>query len=170
MSVDAISSMNSYAAADSGSVSNSSAGEYDGSDLSMNDFFTLLAAQLQYQDPTQPTDNSQFMSQMAQFAELEQVQDIAKNLTISQSAGMIGQNVVFTETDSDNNVTEYKGTITAVDTSNSSSSGYYVGGVWITPSQIVGYYQIPPDSTVGTGDSGSSGDSGDSGTGGASGT
>jgi flagellar basal-body rod modification protein FlgD len=39
-------------------------------------FLQLLVAQLQYQDPTNPTDSTQFVSQLAQFSQLEQVMGI----------------------------------------------------------------------------------------------
>jgi len=39
-------------------------------------FLQLLVAQLQNQDPLNPTDSTQFVSQLAQFSELEQVMAI----------------------------------------------------------------------------------------------
>ena len=36
-------------------------------------FLTLLVAQIKNQDPLNPTDGTQFVSQLAQFSELEQV-------------------------------------------------------------------------------------------------
>lgn len=35
-------------------------------------FLQLLVAQLQYQDPLQPADGTQFVTQLAQFSDLEQ--------------------------------------------------------------------------------------------------
>lgn len=40
------------------------------SSLGANDFIKLLTAQLQNQDPTEPTDNSQMIAQLAQFSSL----------------------------------------------------------------------------------------------------
>lgn len=42
-------------------------------------FLQLLVAQLQNQDPLNPTDSTQFVSQLAQFSELEQVMAIRGN-------------------------------------------------------------------------------------------
>jgi len=39
-------------------------------------FLQLLVAQLQNQDPLNPMDNTQFVAQLAQFSELEQVINI----------------------------------------------------------------------------------------------
>jgi flagellar basal-body rod modification protein FlgD len=37
-----------------------------------NDFLQLLVAQIQYQDPSNPTDSTTFVTQLAQFSQLEQ--------------------------------------------------------------------------------------------------
>jgi flagellar basal-body rod modification protein FlgD len=39
-------------------------------------FLQLLVAQLQNQDPLNPTDSTQFVSQLAQFSSLEQMMQI----------------------------------------------------------------------------------------------
>lgn len=41
-----------------------------------NTFLQLLVAQLQNQDPTQPTDGTQFVTQLAQFTQLEQTTNL----------------------------------------------------------------------------------------------
>jgi flagellar basal-body rod modification protein FlgD len=43
-------------------------------------FLQLLVAQLQNQDPLNPTDSTQFVSQLAQFSELEQVMGIRSDI------------------------------------------------------------------------------------------
>ena len=42
-------------------------------------FLNLLVAQMKNQDPLNPTDSTQFVSQLAQFSELEQVIGIRKD-------------------------------------------------------------------------------------------
>ena len=44
------------------------------SEISMENFLTLFVTQLQNQNPLDPTDNTEFMSQLAQFSTLEQEQ------------------------------------------------------------------------------------------------
>ena len=51
-----------------------------GSTMTQADFLQLMTTQLQDQDPTQPMDNSQFASELAQFSQLSTQQDIDTNL------------------------------------------------------------------------------------------
>ena len=44
------------------------AAEAKNSEMSMDDFWQLMAAQLQYQDMTNPMSNSEMMNQMTQMA------------------------------------------------------------------------------------------------------
>lgn len=48
-------------------------------------FLTLLVEQLKNQDPTNPMDNSQFITQLAQFSQLEKLSSISTQVSaISQ--------------------------------------------------------------------------------------
>ncbi len=44
-------------------------------------FLTLLVSQLQNQDPLNPTDSNEFVSQLTGFSQLEQLMNINKNTT-----------------------------------------------------------------------------------------
>ena len=56
--------------------------------VSENQFLQLLVAQIQHQDPTNPTDSTAFVTQLAQFSSLEQLVAIHGDLDslASQSA------------------------------------------------------------------------------------
>jgi flagellar basal-body rod modification protein FlgD len=56
--------------------SSSAAAALGGTAPSEQMFLQLLVAQLQNQDPLNPTDSTQFVSQLAQFSELEQAMAI----------------------------------------------------------------------------------------------
>lgn len=51
--------------------------------MNENDFLNLLVTQLKYQNPLDPTNATDFASQLAQFASVEQLQNINSNLSNS---------------------------------------------------------------------------------------
>jgi flagellar basal-body rod modification protein FlgD len=53
--------------------------------MTQSQFLQLMVAQLQAQDPTNPVDNSQFVSQMAQFSTLSATQDVSNTVTALSS-------------------------------------------------------------------------------------
>lgn len=59
----------------SGSTTDTAATKKTGSngDVTKDAFLQLLVAQIKNQDPLNPTDGVQFLSQLAQFSELEQL-------------------------------------------------------------------------------------------------
>jgi flagellar basal-body rod modification protein FlgD len=57
-----------------------------GNQLNGNDFITLLVAQLKQQDPTNPMDPTQFVSQLVQFNSLEQLISINQELQPAPSS------------------------------------------------------------------------------------
>jgi flagellar basal-body rod modification protein FlgD len=75
-----------------------------GGTLGKNDFLKLMVAQLQSQDPLQPTDSSAYIGQLAQFTELEQVTNLAQSSSqtavaqqTSQAVALIGHTVSYTD-------------------------------------------------------------------------
>lgn len=81
-------------------------GSNDKNTLDMTDFFQLLATQLQYQDPTNPMDNSELMAQMTQMAmvnsmnSMTQAMDTSTGVTTqTYAAGLVGQEVTMAVTE-----------------------------------------------------------------------
>jgi len=61
------------------------------SDISSNDFLTLLVSELKNQDPTQPTDPNAYISQLVGVNSLQQLISINQDLTPSTNgAGTTG--------------------------------------------------------------------------------
>ena len=80
-------------------------------------FLKLLVAQMRYQDPSNPTDPTQFMSQTAAFTQVEKLdQLVTQNASIvalqkTMNAGVIvGHTVTYT----DDTGTSRTGTVTSV--------------------------------------------------------
>lgn len=63
-------------------------------------FLQLLVAQMQYQDPLEPTSNTEFISQYAQFSQVEQMQNMAATTELSRATSLVGQEVYVKTTDS----------------------------------------------------------------------
>ena len=58
----------------------------DSSDITSDDFLTLLVSELQNQDPTQPTDPNQYITQLAQVNSLQQLISINQGIGTLDSA------------------------------------------------------------------------------------
>lgn len=56
-------------------------------------FLQLLVAQMQYQDPLEPTSNTEFVAQYAQFSQVEQMQNLASTSELSRASSLVGENV-----------------------------------------------------------------------------
>jgi flagellar basal-body rod modification protein FlgD len=76
------------------------AGKALGSSLGKDDFLKLLVGQLKNQDPMNPTSDTDFIGQMAQFSQLEQTTNMAtanSELAAQQSGAravsLLGRNV-----------------------------------------------------------------------------
>src|SRR5689334_17508626 len=71
-----------------------------GKDYKM-EFLKMMLTQMRNQDPTKPIDSSEMLAQQAQFASLEQMQNLNTNLVtllamqnVSQATNLIGKAVV----------------------------------------------------------------------------
>ncbi|MEZ2345948.1 flagellar hook capping FlgD N-terminal domain-containing protein [Terriglobus sp. RCC_193] len=69
-----------FATQGSGS-SNSDSSTTDGTTITSTDFLTLLVTQLKNQDPTQPSDPTEYVSQLVGVNSLQQLIDVNKQLT-----------------------------------------------------------------------------------------
>jgi flagellar basal-body rod modification protein FlgD len=86
--------INSTSLLSSASSSASSASAASAPTLGADDFLKLLMAQMQNQDPLQPTDSTQFVTQLAQFSQVQQ--SVAQSTTLgtisTQLQGMSNSN------------------------------------------------------------------------------
>jgi flagellar basal-body rod modification protein FlgD len=79
-------------------------------------FLKLLVAQMKYQDPTKPTDSSEFLSQTAQFTLVEKMDQLAASYAgtlrtsqLQSATAMLGTTITWTA-----NSAEKSGVVTGV--------------------------------------------------------
>jgi len=74
--------------------------------FSSDGFLKLLAGQIRAQNPLDPMKDTEFVAQMAQFSQLEQMTNLARNIEaltlsgrLSQGASLIGRTVTYQPAD-----------------------------------------------------------------------
>lgn len=83
----------------------------NGSTMDKEAFLNLLVAQMKYQDPLEPTSNTEFVAQYAQFSALEQMQNMSATLELSRASTLVGQTVSVNTTDSTGKTTTIQGMV-----------------------------------------------------------
>ncbi len=63
------------------------------SSLGKDDFLQLLVAQMKYQDPMEPTSNTEYIQQYATYSELEQMMNMSETMDLQRASGLVGQMV-----------------------------------------------------------------------------
>lgn len=131
--------------------------------LTTDDYWKLMAAQLQYQDMTNPVDNSEMMNQMTQMSSMSAMEKLTQavanfstvtnNLSTvtltSYSTGLLGKEVTIAipdpngekDEDGKTKVTYKKGTVTGVDLTGATS--VYVDGKKYELSQVMSVGEVP---------------------------
>ncbi|MGO9489500.1 MAG: flagellar hook capping FlgD N-terminal domain-containing protein [Solirubrobacteraceae bacterium] len=63
--------------------------------LGQNDFLKLMIAQLQAQNPLEPGNSNEFLNELAQFTQVEQMTNLANANELSGAVQMIGRSVTY---------------------------------------------------------------------------
>ena len=85
--------------------------EKAGGALDKDAFLQLLVAQMKYQDPLEPTSNTEYISQLATFSELEEMQNVSASMDMSRANALVGQYVFMNVTDSNGKTTYPEGQV-----------------------------------------------------------
>lgn len=97
-------------------------------ELGKDAFLKLLTTQMQYQDPLEPQDNSEYIAQLAQFSSLEQMTNMNATMDdlkillsnmdttslVESINSFLGKDVRWTTTDKDGVKTIHTGVVTAI--------------------------------------------------------
>lgn len=92
-----------------------------GSNLDKDDFLLLLVTQMQYQDPLEPTDNTEYVAQLAQFSELEQMQNLNSTTVNTSAFSLVGKTVYIEQTSKTGDTKEIEGMVEYVTIQNGKS-------------------------------------------------
>lgn len=80
--------------------------------LGKQEFLQLLVAQMQYQDPLEPTSNTEYISQLATFSQVEQLENLNASYSNTQAFSLVGQTVTVSSSNSETgNVTTKEGVV-----------------------------------------------------------
>lgn len=86
----ALQTVQGNAAATSAPSTTGSSSSTSTSTISASDFMTLLVTEMKNQDPTQPTDPTQYVQQLVGVNSLEQLIDINKGVNGSSATSSVG--------------------------------------------------------------------------------
>lgn len=85
-----------------------------GSSLDKEDFLRLLVTQMQYQDPLSPMENTEYVAQLAQFSELEQMTNLNSTMSNNSAYTLTGKYVLVREISTTGEVQEFTGKVDSV--------------------------------------------------------
>ena len=78
-----------------------------GSTLGYDQFLQLLCAEMQYQDPLEPTSNTDYVAQMATFSQLEATLSMSETESNSMASSLVGKQVILKVTSETTGITDY---------------------------------------------------------------
>ncbi|ROR30768.1 flagellar basal-body rod modification protein FlgD [Mobilisporobacter senegalensis] len=84
---------------------------YGNNTLGKDAFLKLLAAQMKYQDPLNPSTDTEYVAQLATFSQLEQMQNLNTTSTNTQAFGLVGKNVIMKTVDTGGNTSYVSGRV-----------------------------------------------------------
>src|SRR3990167_4799196 len=121
------------------------------SEISMENFLTLFVTQLQNQNPLDPTDNTEFMSQLAQFSTLEQAQQQTEYLSdissigsaslqldqISLASTFIGKTIKYSDGSDSSSSETLSGVVEGVKLEEDGTVSFIIGGESVSISNFI---------------------------------
>jgi flagellar basal-body rod modification protein FlgD len=143
-----IAAANAKSAAATATTNATSTATTANSTLSETQFLQLLTQQLENQDPLQPEDDTQFLSQMAQFTALQETNTLNQQIQNLTASSYIGSTVTVNP----GNSSPVTGVVTGVDTSGTLPALVINGSEY----PLAQLQMVDPTTTSGSSASGSS--------------
>ncbi len=95
----------------SADATTSSTAKNNGTTFDKEMFLKLLVAEMQYQDPLEPTSNTEYVSELASFSQIEAVQAVQDQVANMEAGTLVGKYVILLTTDSDGNTNYVSGKV-----------------------------------------------------------
>lgn len=97
--------------------------------LDKDAFLQLLVAEMKYQDPLEPTSNTEYIAQFTTFSELEQIQNMSSSMELQRASNMVGQYVLINhESETTGEITQVMGKVDYVFYENNKAYLHVNGG------------------------------------------
>ena len=80
-------------------------------DMGYDQFLQLLCAEMQYQDPLEPTSNTDYVAQLATFSQLEATLGLQTTQDSNFASTLVGKEVILADKDSAGNTSYITGTV-----------------------------------------------------------
>ena len=87
-------------------------------DMGYDQFLQLLCAEMQYQDPLEPTSNTEYVAQLATFSQMEATLSMQSTIESSNANSLVGQYVIIKTTSSTGVTTSVEGFVDYVQKEN----------------------------------------------------
>lgn len=108
----------------------------DGNQLDVDGFMKIMVAQLTNQDFMNPVDDTQFVTQMAQFSMMQQMSDMTSNMKNNYMLSLVGQTVTCAKFNVSGDVVKETGKVERIVLAENDYS-IYVNGERFSLSQIM---------------------------------
>lgn len=116
-------------------------------DVSIDNFLQLMIAQLKNQDPMNPMDDTQYVTQLAQFATMQQMQELAYYSRSNFIMSLVGKEVTVARPKVGGDIEKFTGPVEKISLVNNEYL-IYVGGKTFGLNQIM---EVHPPKTEGGG-------------------
>lgn len=118
--------------------------------VKVEDFLNLMIAQLQNQDPMNPMDDTQYVTQLAQFATMQQMQELAYYSQSNYVMSLVGKEVTVARNKVGGEIEVFTGPVEKISLTNNNFL-VYVDGKPFGINQIM---EIHPPASEGSGEDG----------------
>lgn len=86
-------------------------GKGSSNEMNKDAFLQLLVAEMQNQDPLEPTSNTEYITQYAQFSEVESLSNMSQTMDLSRASSLVGQEVYMKTTNSEGETSYIQGKV-----------------------------------------------------------